>query len=431
MVFLVLKAFSMGAGTFTGIEAVSNGLPILREPRVRTGKRTMLYMAASLSFVAFGLMVAYLLFRIEPSGAKTFNAILFERLAAGHGGWGSALVMLTLVSEGALLLVAAQAGFLDGPRVLSNMALDRWVPSRFAHLSDRLVSQNGILLMAAASCAMLALSGGNVGLLMVFYSINVFITFTLSQLGMVRHWISTWKSGARPFSLLVSGSGFLVAAAILCFVVYEKFFSGGWITLVCTLALASGALLVRRHYAGVHQALGRLDSLVRAAEAQATESKPPRPLDPKERTAVLLVNGWNGLGLHSLFSLLRQYGDFYRNIVILHVGLVDAGSFRPEEMGALEDSSRSHTDRYVTYLRRCGWSAQGRWSIGSDLVDSLEELALKTASEFPRSTFFGGQLVFKQDGLLARLLHNGVVFSLQRRLYLRGLPFMVLPVRVL
>ena len=97
-------------------------------------------------------------------------------------------MLVTLLSEAVLLFVAAQTGFLDGPRVLSNMALDRWFPTKFAMLTDRLVTQNGILLMGGAALVTMVLTNGSVKYLVVLYSINVFITFFLSQLGMVRHW---------------------------------------------------------------------------------------------------------------------------------------------------------------------------------------------------------------------------------------------------
>ena len=189
MIFLILKAYSMGAGTFTGIEAVSNGLPILREPRVKTGKRTMFYMSVSLAFTVIGLMVAYLLFHLSRQEGKTLNAVLFESMSSG---WPAALrspfILITLISEATLLLVAAQAGFLDGPRVLANMSLDRWFPTKFATLSDRLVTQNGVLLMGSAAMITMVLTQGSVAYLVVLYSINVFITFCFSQAGMVRHW---------------------------------------------------------------------------------------------------------------------------------------------------------------------------------------------------------------------------------------------------
>jgi hypothetical protein len=113
----------MGGGTYTGIEAVSNGVTMLREPRVQTGKRTMFLMAFSLAFTAGGILFCYMLTGAVPAEGKTMNAVLFDGV---FGSWrlGPALVIVTLVSEAALLFVAAQTGFLDGPRVLANMAVD-------------------------------------------------------------------------------------------------------------------------------------------------------------------------------------------------------------------------------------------------------------------------------------------------------------------
>lgn len=168
MFLLILRAYSMGAGTFTGIEAVSNGLPILREPRVRTAKRTMRYMAISLSVMVLGLMFSYLLYKVEPQSGKTLNAVLFEHVT---GNWGDRsktwFVIVTLVSEAMLLLVAAQAGFLDGPRVIANMALDRWFPTRFAVLSDRLVTKNGVLFMGIAALILMLVTRGSIQILIV------------------------------------------------------------------------------------------------------------------------------------------------------------------------------------------------------------------------------------------------------------------------
>lgn len=124
MLFLLLRAYIMGAGTYTGIEAVSNALPMLREPRVQTARRTMRYMAISLAFTAMGLMFAYLLYKVELQSGKTLNAVLFEHITANWGRPGYVSVIVTLVSEAAILFVAAQTGFLGGPGVLANMALD-------------------------------------------------------------------------------------------------------------------------------------------------------------------------------------------------------------------------------------------------------------------------------------------------------------------
>lgn len=123
--FIILRAYSMGAGTFTGIEAVSNGMPILREPKVVTARKTMTLMAVSLSFIVLGLMIAYSLYNVQISSHKTLNAVLFDDITASWGKlWSGGFILTTLVSEAALLFVAAQTGFIDGPRIMANMAID-------------------------------------------------------------------------------------------------------------------------------------------------------------------------------------------------------------------------------------------------------------------------------------------------------------------
>jgi amino acid transporter len=146
---LLLRAYSMGAGTYTGIEAVSNSMQTLREPRVQTGKRAMAYLAFSLAFMAGGIILGYVLNGVTPVHGKTLNAVLFGGLVEGlwQGSGARLLIAFVLFTEAALLFVAAQTGFLDGPQVLSNMAVDSYMPHRFAHLSERLVRNYGVYFM--------------------------------------------------------------------------------------------------------------------------------------------------------------------------------------------------------------------------------------------------------------------------------------------
>jgi K+ transporter len=336
--------------------------------------------------------------------------------------------------------VAAQTGFLGGPRVLANMALDRWFPTRFAMLSDRLVTQNGILLMGGAALITMALTKGSVRFLVVLYSINVFITFVLTQLGMVRHWLQT-RDGVPNWwrQFLVALSGLVLTAFILVSVVVLKFHEGGWITLMVTGALITLAVLVKRHYDRTAQLLRRLDGLVLSTtytddtlDAEGTEGgSAPAELDPDANTAVLLVNGFNGLGLHTLFSIIRLFKKFYRNFVFLQVGIIDAGNFKgTEEVEHLQTHIKKETDRYVEFMRRHGYYAEAVTSIGIDIVDQVAQVAPKIQERFPQAVFFGGQLVFPQDTILTRWLHNYIAFSVQRRFYRLGIPFVILPIRV-
>jgi len=440
MIFLLLRAYSMGAGTYTGIEAVSNGLPILREPKVKTGKRTMRYMAISLAVVVMGLMIAYVLYRVEPSAGKTLNAALFEKMTQDWGKTGVAFVLVTLLSEAVLLFVAAQTGFLDGPRVLSNMALDRWFPTKFAMLSDRLVTQKGILLMGGAALVTMVLTGGSVKYLVVLYSINVFITFFLSQLGMVRHWWQVrGKEDHWEKKLFINGVGMTLTFFILISVTVLKFHEGGWITILLTGSLVVMALLTKRHYRNTFSMLSRLDELVTVAEAscpidpEATRTEQERTVkyDPKEKTAVLLVNGFNGLGLHTLFGVIRLFGVTFRNFVFIQVGVVDAGNFKgAEEVALMKEHVQQDLDRYVRYMRCHGYYASGFSSFGTDVVDEVENIMPKILERFPNAILFGGQLVFPKANIFSNIFHNYTIFAVQRRFYSQGIPLVVLPIRV-
>ena len=440
MILLVLRAYSMGAGTYTGIEAVSNGLPILREPRVQTGKRTMTYMAVSLAVTVVGLMLAYLLFNVAEQPGKTLNAVLFEGMTLGFGAPGFIFVLVTLVSEAALLFVAAQAGFLDGPRVLANMAMDRWFPARFAMLSDRLVTQNGILLMGGAALVLMLVSGGSVDLLIVLYSINVFVTFCLSQAGMVRHW---WRTKGRERGwlkgLCLNGVGLCLCGFILVSVTVMKFFEGGWVTLLVTGALVAAAVSIRRHYARTGALLKRLDGLMEAVSFAETDipdnpETPPSAVpesDPKAKTAVILVNGFNGLGLHTLFGVHRLFAGDFKNFVFVQVGQVDAGVFKgADEMESLKSHMRGQLDNYVRFMRRHGYFAEPVARVGTDVVHEIAELAPELIKRYPRSIFFGGQLVFPNESFVTRMLHNYVVFAVQKQLYRLGIAFFIMPIAV-
>ena len=433
MLALLLRSYSLGAGTYTGIEAVSNGLPILREPRVATGRRTMLYMGVSLAVTVAGLLLAYQLYSVQIDPDKTLNAVLFEKMTSGWSHGGTTFVIVTLFSEAALLIIAAQTGFLDGPRVLANMALDRWFPTRFANLSERLVTMNGVILMGLAALIMMAVTRGSVDLLVLLYSINVFITFSLSQAGMVRHW---WQVRAEdPLwkrKLAINGFGLALTFSILVSMTYEKFFEGGWVTLAVTGVFVAAAFGIKRHYNGVGAQLKRLDSIVEAAEIECTSVPAVPPVaERKARTAVILVNGFNGLGLHTLLNVPRMFGDTFRNYVFVQVGSVDAGNFK----GAADiEDLRAHTNeaaqRYVHFATARGYGARAYTSIGYDVTGEVMKLAQEAAKDFPNQVFFAGQLLFTNETNLTRWLHNHTVSTLQRRFFLQSLPFVVLPIRV-
>lgn len=438
--FVFMKAYALGGGTYTGIEAVSNGLGVLKEPRVATGKRTMFYMAVSLAFTAGGILVCYLLTDVNPVEGKTLNAVLLETVA---GGWtlgtfpvGQWFLYLALLSTTALLFAAAQTGFLGGPGVLSNMALDAWFPKRFAHISERLVIKNGIVLMGLAAGLTLFYTGASVHILVVMYSIGVFLTFTLSQLGMCIHWIRERRAGREwRTGLTINGIGLLLTVCILAITSILKFAEGAWVTLAIIAVFVFACIRIRGHYRKIRALLKRLDEDlmdVPAGEVPEEEDLKPAVMDRNAPTAVMLVSGFSGLGLHSFLALHALFPGHFKNILFISVGVIDSGNFKGvDEMNNLERNTRETLEKYVRYARSLGFNADYRYSLGTLMVPEMRNLCASVRTEFPRALFFAGRLIFREEKFYHRWLHNQSSATLQRRLQFDGIPLVILPIRVL
>jgi len=443
---LLVHAFSLGGGTYTGIEAVSNGVPIMREPRVRTAQRTMLYMAISLAFTATGLLLSYLLWKVAFEPGKTLNAVLVQQVAAelpklgiGTHALAGGFALVTLLSEGALLVVAAQAGFLDGPRVLANMASDSWLPRRFAALSDRLTTQNGILLMGGAALLALLHTRGDVRALVIMYSINVFLTFALSMSAMSLAWLrrrGTGPSVVRRRRLALFGTGFALCATVLVITVVEKFSEGGWLTLAATGAVVALCFVVRLHYRRVGEALAALyaqlvDLPAEPDRARRAAGAIERGIDPSQPTAVVLVASYGGLGIHTTYGIVRGFPNHFANVVFVSIGVIDSGAFKGEDaIDALRSETQQMLERYVELARGLGWPATSRFTIGTDAVEEAEKLCLEIAREFPRATFFAGKVIFERERWYQRLLHNETAFAIQKRLQFAGHTMVILPAKL-
>ena len=443
MIGLLLYAYSLGAGTYTGIEAVSNSMPVMREPKVATAQRTMIYMAASLALTAGGLMLAYLLLglMLPENPTATMNQLLAEKFATDLGLplWlGFVFTLITMVSEGALLVVAAQAGFIDGPRVLANMAHDSYVPHWFGSLSERLAARNGILLIGVAALAALWVTGGSVSMLVVMYSINVFLTFSLSMIGMAGHWYQQRGKNpiwARRFLLFTCGATLclaILAVNIFFKVFYDYYYhgqGGGWMTIVVTSALAGTCFLIHRYYQTVTARLKTLDESLGTIEVnQQPNMTPP---NPEQHTAVILVGGYSGLGVHTLLNAVRFMPQYFKNIIFISVGVVDSGNFKGiEELDGLKKHVEGSLVKYVDLARRLGFASVSYMAFGTDVVDELEMLCRVVHRDFPNAVVFAGQLVFQRETWYGALLHNQTAYSLQRRLQWDGVQMVILPTRV-
>jgi amino acid transporter len=435
VVGILMLAYSQGGGTFTGLEAVSNNVNTLAEPRVATGKWTMLYMAISLAFTAGGIMLLYLLWDVAQTPGRTLNAVVFESII-GHLDLGSAVanhtgLIVVLVTEAALLFVAANTGFLGGPAVLSNMAADYWVPRHFRELSSRLVTDNGIVLMGVAALAVFVWSQGSVTLLVVLYAINVFITFSISLAGLAIHWWARRRDDPRwKRRLALSVTGFAVTAGILVVLVYEKFSSGGWVTIVITGMVIAVCVAIRRHYDATRVQLRKTDALFDVKVPWEEGSAAPR-LDAAAPTAVLFVGKNRGVGLHTLLWVQRMFPGHFRNFVFLSVGEVDAQSFGGE--GALRTLRYTieNSLRYFTrYCHAHGLAAEYYIGFGTEPTEEFMKLADQVYEKYPNAVFFATKLIFARANFLTRWLHNRTPQELQDRIHLKGRQMVLLPMRV-
>jgi amino acid transporter len=448
---LFVRAYSLGGGTYTGIEAVSNGVPIMREPKVRTASRTMVLMATSLSITAGGIILAYLLVHVRPDFSdptKPMNAILLDKVAGGwhlgefHAGYW--FVMCALFSEAGLLFVAAQAGFVDGPRVMANMAIDSWLPHRFAALSEQLSMQNGVVLMGCTSIAALIYTHGDVGSLVVMYSINVFVTFSLSNLGMARFWIQNRKEHKDWLTHLpVHLLGFSLCVTILIVTSVVKFAVGGWLTLFVTGLLVVLCFGIKRHYGRVVTAIRNLDVEL-PDPLDSAEVPPPSAsvrnldeagaqgtIDRAKPVAVIFVGGYGGLGRHALLTLLRMFPGHFKGIVFCSVAVIDSGVFKGiSEVHELEQRTQKALDKYVRYAAWLDLPAESTFSTGIEVAVEAEKIATKLVHKYPKALFVAGQLIFDQETFVTRALHNETAFMIQRRLQHSGVPMIVLPVRL-
>jgi amino acid transporter len=431
---MLLLAYSQGGGTYTGLEAVSNNVNILAEPRVHTGKMTMFYMAMSLAFTAGGIILLYLLWDAKVVEGETLNASTFKAIinSIGMGGHvaNNVALIIVLAFEAGLLFVAANTGFLGGPAVLSNMAADSWVPHKFRYLSTRLVTQNGILVMGIAALGILFWTGGSVTLLVVLYSVSVFLTFAISLYGLCLYWwqhrkeLKKWR---RRF--LLSLTGFVICAGILAILVVEKFADGGWAAAVIIAAIAGLCIYIRSHYTDTKNAIHMVDQVF-ANQPFGSHVGALTP-NPDDQTAVFIVGNSRGGGLHALLWVLRMFPGHFKNFIFVNARTVDSHAYGGE--GAVERmrvEAEATLKYFVDFCHSHGMASASYLGFGTDVVSKVISLCEDISHEYPNSIFFTSKLIFEKDNWLTRLLHNQAALAIQRRLHFDGLQMVILPMKV-
>jgi amino acid transporter len=426
---LILHAYSLGSGTYTGLEAVSNNVNFLREPRVATGKWTMFYMALSLSITAAGMILLFLLWEPMPQIGKTLNAIVFNAIL-GSSSMGHFVLLMTLLFEAGLLCVAANTGFLAGPSVLANMAVDGWMPNRFRHLSTRLVIQNGLFLFGFGALAILLWCHGKVSLLVVLYSINVFVTFTLSLFGLSIYWLKQRKQASQRWiwRLALSLLACFITSSILCITLITKFESGGWLTVVVTCAVVFICLAVKRHYNKFNIKLEKLDKVLRQP---ITYPLAPKALEPDRPTAVIFVGKSAGVAMHTLLGVMRMFPNHFKNFIFISAGIVDVESFSGKTaLENMRNMVNQNLQYFVDYCHQYNIAAEAYAAFGTDTIEELMKISEKINSKYANCAFFASKIIFEKENFIKRILHNETPFTLQRNLHLIGKELVILPFKI-
>jgi amino acid transporter len=322
--FLLLRAFSSGAVALSGVEAISNGIQAFRPPESRNAAITLTWVATILGTLFLG--IALLAERLRPtlSPNETILSIM------GHAVFGrGALYILLQVSTAAILTLSANTAFADFPRLSGIVATDGYLPRQLANRGDRLVLSNGILILAAAAGALLVAFDGDVSALIPLFAVGLFMSFTLSQAGMVVHHRrlrqAHWKRG-----LVINAVGTVATAGVTVVVVVSKFTEGAWIPTVVIPLLVLLFWAIKQHYRKVDEALA---------------CPPGTPLPTIVHTVVVLVPDRIHAGVLEALAYAR--------------------SLRPEYLHALYVSYDSeHADRMATR-----WNAYG-FDVPLDIVSS-------------------------------------------------------------
>ena len=244
-IFLLLKAFASGSVALTGTEAVANGVPAFKPPESKNAGDTLVAMAVLLAVLFIGITFVAGAYHILPTrpGGQTVVALVAETVF----GRGSPFFYLFQAATALILFLAANTSFNAFPRLAALLAMDGYMPRQFAFKGDRLAFSYGIILLAAVAAGLLILFGGDTHALIPLYSVGVFVCFTLSQIGMVRHW---HRSGERGwwYRAAINGFGAVLTAVVLVVVTTVKFVDGAYLVIILIPVLVGMMVFIHRQY---------------------------------------------------------------------------------------------------------------------------------------------------------------------------------------
>ena len=287
---VVLRAFATGCSALTGIECVSNGIPAFKEPQPKNAAITLIWMTVILGTIFLGVALLSVNLHIvywEHSGV-TAPAVVDQLSGAifGKTGIGSLFYNMMQFSTALILMVAAQTSFADFPRVTSILARDGYMPRQLSNLGDRLAFDNGVVVLGVLSILFIVAEKGSVDMLIPFFTIGVFQAFTLSQIGMVKHWFKLKNQGWQIKAFL-NGLGALATLIVFVDIIAEKFWDGAWFIVILIAIMLFIFSKISGHYAELK------DSLTLSSDAE--DASPPL-----KNTVLVLVQSVHAGTLNSV-----------------------------------------------------------------------------------------------------------------------------------
>ncbi|MGZ3711003.1 MAG: APC family permease [Bdellovibrionota bacterium] len=272
-VFLLLRAFSSGCAALTGIEAISNGIPVFHEPSQKNAKRTMLWMSSILGFLFLSITLLAHLYGIIPKEGETAVSLLAEAVFGRNGFYYAVQASTALI-----LVLAANTSYADFPRLASLLSKDGFLPRQLGILGDKLVYSNGILGLSLAACLLIVVFKGDTHHLIPLYAVGVFLSFTLSQAGMIVHHWKTKHPGWMK-SLAFNCAGAVTTCVVLIVIAITKFMGGAWVVIILIPFLVFAFRKIRGHYVST------------ARQLTSAAAHDHRPVAAVKHTAIVPVSG--------------------------------------------------------------------------------------------------------------------------------------------
>jgi hypothetical protein len=304
------------------------------------------------------------------------------------------------------------------------------MPKSFSALSSRLVVKNGIIFMMMGAVATLVITGGEVQILVVLYSINVFITFSLSLLGLLIYWARHRKKPRWKGKLFVATTGFLLCFSILIITIFEKFYEGGWITLVITSVFIILGLVIKNLYKKLKSSIKKSEERFFCYE-NLSENQVKVEIDKTSQTAAIIVDQTFGSGMNCLLEIKKLFPGIFKNFIFVTVGELDSNIFSEEKKWReMRRKTKSILRKYRNFCNADGRFAKSYVGYGTDIVEKLTHISCRVMKDYPNTVFFGTKFIFDNEGIFTQLLYNHIAYIMQRKLHSKGHNMIILPMNL-